>query len=316
MNWSKSSATAVALLVSVSAFDSRAQSSRSAGSNRLVPELHVFALPGFKTRAPGQGATGVIALRAERLSSPQLTLQSDANGTCSNGLQMPAAPRGTHDATASAEWRVQASLVSSDGEQATVDVRWERRVPRPGLLLEGDLVQERRLVLRDRGRGILDVVRRSGEAPGVCDTFAIGVELRFASPDDVANAGLGYDLWLIDRASGDAVGRARAQARQGDDATYAFAPQRLTGAAGEVRVTISGTVTGRARHDGSIDLTFDTNQAVARDGGVRGDGGRKRIPVQAGETVEFEMPEALKALLPDDLRQHDYALRVTTERLW
>jgi len=211
---------------------------------------------------------------------------------------------------------VQATPVASDGEQATVDVRWERRVPRPGLLLEGDLVQERRLVLRDRGRGILDVVRRSGNAPGVWDSFAIGVELRFASPDDVEDAGLGYDLWLIDRASGDAVGRARTQGRQGADATYAFASQKLTGAAGDVRVTVPGTVTGRARTDGSIDLTFDTQQVVARRGGTRSDGGRKRMPVRAGETIEFEMPEALKALLPADLQQHDYALRVTTERLW
>jgi hypothetical protein len=38
--------------------------------------------------------------------------------------------------------------------------------------------------------------------------------------------------------------------------------------------------------------------------------------VQSGETIEFELPEPLKAKLPPDLQQHDYALRVTTERLW
>jgi hypothetical protein len=316
MHWSKSSALALTLILTASSLESAAQPSAPVASNRLVPHLHVFALPGFRTRAPGQGATGVITLGPDASSSAQLTLQADASGPCTNSLQMPAAPRGTRDATASAEWRVHATPVSTDGEQATVDVRWERRVPRPGLLLEGDLVQERRLVLRDRGRGILDVVRRAGDAPGVCDSFAIGIELRFGSPADAQDAGLGYDLWLIDRASGDAVGHARSQAEQGEDATYAFAPQRLTGAAGDVRVTISGTVTGRARNDGSIDLTFDTNQAVARTEGIRVDGGRKRMPVRPGETIEFEMPDALKTLLPDDLRQHDYALRVTTERLW
>jgi hypothetical protein len=316
MCWSKSSAFALVLVVSATSFDSAAQSSAAVAPNRLVPELHVFAMPGFRVRAPGQGATGVIALGPEASSSPQVSLQADARGACTNSLQMPAAPPGAHDATASAEWRVQATPVSSDGEQATVDVRWERRVPRPGRLLESDLVQERRLVLRDRGRGILDVVRRAANAPGVCDSFAIGVELRFSSPDDVADAGLAYDLWLIDRASGDAIGRARTQARQGGDATYAFAPQRLTSAVGDVRVAISGTVTGRARNDGTIDLTFDTSQVVGHPGGSRGDGGRKRMPVRPGETIEFEMPAALKTLLPDDLRQHDYALRVTTERLW
>jgi hypothetical protein len=315
MRWSTFNMLALTLVVSTSSFESRAQSSGFAGQSPLVPHLHVFALPGFQTRAPGQGTTGVIALVPEASDFWAVSLESDTRGPCSNGLQMPAAPLGTHP-NASAEWRVQATPVSSDGEQATVDVRWERRVPQPGLLLEGDLVQERRLVLRDRGRGILDVVRRSGNAPAVCDSFAIGVELRFSSLDDVEDAGLGYDLWLIDRASGDAVGRARTQARQGADATYAFASQKLTSAAGDVSVTISGTVTGRARNDGSIDLTFDTQQGVARRGGTRSDGGRKRMPVRAGETIEFEMPKALKALLPEDLRQHDYALRVTTERLW
>jgi hypothetical protein len=315
MRWPTSTTLALTLVVSASSFESRAQSSAT-GQHRLVPQLHVFVLPGFQTRDPGLTAGGVIALGPEASDYWAVSLESDTHGPCSNGLQMPAAPLGTHPGS-SAEWRVQATPVSSDGEQATVDVRWERRVPRPGLLLEGDLVQERRLVLRDRGRGILDVVRRSGNAPGVCDSFAIGVELRFASPDDVEDAGLGYDLWLIDRASGDAVGRARTQARQGADATYAFASQRLTSAAGDVGVTISGTVTGRARTDGSIDLTFDSRQVVARPGGGTGsDGGRKRMPVRAGETIEFEMPEALKALLPGDLQQHDYALRVTTERLW
>ena len=315
MRWSTSTTLALTLVVSTSSFESRAQSSGATGQNRLVPQLHVFVLPGFQTRSPALAASGVIALAPDASAYWAVSLESDTRGPCSNGLHMPAAPLGSHP-EASAEWRLQATPVSSDGEQATVDVRWERRVPRPGLLLEGDLVQERRLVLRDRGRGILDVVRRSGNAPGVCDSFAIGVELRFASPDDVEDAGLGYDLWLIDRASGDAVGRARTQGRQGADATYAFASQKLTGAAGDVRVTVSGTVTGRARTDGSIDLTFDTQQVVARRGGTRSDGGRKRMPVRAGETIEFEMPEALKALLPADLQQHDYALRVTTERLW
>jgi hypothetical protein len=314
MSFLKVSALSVALVATGSSIESGAQPATAAASNRLVPQLHVFALGGFQN--PDQIPTGVIPLTPEAAQFLTVSLQSDMIAPCSTQLQMPAAPLGADDSTASAEWRVQATPVSTNDEEATVDVRLERRVPRAGVLLEGDLVQERRLVLRDRDRGILDVVRRAGDPSRVCDSFAIGVELRFTSIDDVQDAGLGFDLWLIDRAAGDAVARAHTQARQGADATYAFAPQTLTGAAGDVTVVVGGTVTGRARNDGSIDLTFDTGLSAGRPSGSRSGVGRKRLMVRPGETIEFEMPESLKPKLPADLQHHDYALRVTTERIW
>jgi hypothetical protein len=316
MSWLKSTLLATALTALGATFESAAQTLPAAGPAGLMPQLHVFAIAGFQNRAPGQGVTGVITLAPGAEEYSAVRLLSDVSGPCSNQLQMPADRFGTQT-DASAEWRVEAALVASDGEQATVDIRWRRRVPRPGRILEGDLVQERRLVLRDRGRGILDLVRRAGDAPGVCDSFAIGLELRFQSAQDAADAGLGYDLWLIDRAApGQAIGRVRTQARQGADATYAFAPQTLTASSGEVNVHVSGTVTGRARQDGSIDLTFDTSQAIGGAAGNRSGGGRKRLLVRAGETIEFAMPKPLQAQLPRDLEHHDYALRVTVERLW
>ena len=52
---------------------------------------------------------------------------------------MPARDLGTFDQTASAEWRVEATPVKIDADEATVDIRWSRRVPRPGVLLEGSI---------------------------------------------------------------------------------------------------------------------------------------------------------------------------------
>lgn len=312
--WLKSSALSLALVAVGSSLESGAQPATAATPNRLVPQLHVFALAGFQK--PDQTPTGVIPLTPEAAPFLTVSVQSDVGRPCSAQLQMPAEPLDAHDSTASAEWRVQATPVSNDGEEATVDVRWERRVPRADVLLEGDLVQARRLVLRDRERGILDVVRRAGDSATVCDTFAIGVELRFTSLDDVEDAGLGFDLWLIDRASGDAIGHAHTQASQGADATYTFAPQTLAGAAGDVSVAVGGTVTGRARTDGSIDLTFDTRMGVGGPRESHSAVGRKRLLVRPGETIEFEMPDSVRAKLPADLQHHDYALRVTTERVW
>jgi hypothetical protein len=230
---------------------------------------------------------------------------------------MPAGNLAQFDDTASAAWRVEATPVKIDADEATVDVRWSRRVPRAGVLLEGSTDRVERLTLRDGARGILDVVRSAGPAPGVCETFAIAIELRFGSSADEERAGLGFDLWLIDRgAPSTPPTHVRTQGGQGADVTYGFPPLTLPTAAGPVPLTSSGVVTGRARRDGTIDLTFDAQQAVHDDGGTRSGGGRKRLVVKPGETIEFELPDAQRAKLPPELQHHDFVMRVTTERLW
>lgn len=307
----------VSLLVALgSPFHTTAQPAPSAQETRIVPTLGVYAMPGFKRRAPGLGAGAVIPLREGQPFSA--TFQSDRERQCSHSLQMPARDITAFDKTASAIWRVEAAPVSVDGEEATADIRWSRRVPRPGVLLEESLERVQRLTLRDGARGILDVVHAAGDTPGVCESFGLVVELRFGSPDDVADAGLGFDLWLVDRGAprSASLGRVRTQARQSEDATYMFPPLKMAGATGEVTLAFKGVVTGRARRNGSIDLTFDTEQSVGDAGGWRSDGGRKRLVVQPDETIDFELPETLKAKLPPDLQGHDFALRVTTSRLW
>jgi hypothetical protein len=302
-----------------SSFHTAAQPAPTASSTRVVPTLGIYAMPGFKYRAPGLGAGGTIALDPEESSAPlnTVTLQSDASGHCSHSLQMPAADLAAFDRTASATWRIEATPVTIGDDEATVDIRWIRRVPRPGVLLEDSVEREERLTLRDGARGILDVVRAAGPSPSVCETFAIALELRFGSPADELYAGLGFDMWLIDRgAPWAAPQRVRTQATQGADAAYTFPPLRLIGSAGEVTLQSHGVVTGRARRDGTVYLTFDTTESVRDDKGVRSGGGRKRLLVRPGETIEFELPDPLRAKLPPDLQHHDFALRVTTERLW
>jgi hypothetical protein len=303
-----------------SPFHSTAQPATQAANPRIVPTLGVYAMPGFKYRAPGLGAGGKIPLDLEQSAAPfnTVTLQSDRSGHCSHSLQMPAGDLAAFDETASAAWRIEATPVTVGADEATVDIRWSRRVPRSGVLLEGSTERQERLTLRDGARGILDVVRAAGPMPGVCETFAIAIELRFESSIDEPSAGLGFDLWLIDRGPASTPPmRVRTQGRQGADVDYAFPPLKLTGAEGPVTVSSFGVVTGRARRDGAIDLTFDAQQSVHNDGGSRSGGGRKRLLVRPGETIEFELPDAQRARLPPDLQQrHDFVMRVTTERLW
>jgi hypothetical protein len=276
-------------------------------------------MPGFRSRAPGLGAGGVFRLDLEQSMAPfnTATIQADANGHCSHSLQMPGRSVDASDETASAAWRIEATPVSIGADEATVDVRWSRRVPRPGVLFEQSVERTERLTLRDGARGILDVVRSTGKDPRACETFAIAVELRFASSLDEDTAGLGFDLWLVDRSEpGATPRRVRTHGRQGADVVYGFPPIAFAGADGPVTLSMSGVVTGRARRDGFIDLTFDAQQTVHDDRGSRGGSGRKRLAVRPGETIEFELPDAERVRLPPELADHDFVMRVTTERLW
>jgi hypothetical protein len=307
---------AVLVLVAVgSPLQTAAQPSPAPAPAR-VPSLLVSVMPGFRVPTFEKAVGAEIALAAE--PAPPISITSDAGGACASRLQAPGDPARV-EPSGSASWFIGASLVSQEGDQATIDVRWQRRVPRQGVLLESDLATARRLVLRDRGRGILDLVHAVPGAPGICDSFAIALELRFRSPsNDVPDAGFGYDLWLVDRSGVDAAApvRTRIEARQGIEAPYALPPVTLAGRKGSVRVSLVGAVSGEARADGAVDLFVDTWQSVNGEPRSTGEGGRKRLVVAPGETIEFELPARLKAQLPAELRQHDFALRVTAERLW
>lgn len=309
------SALVLALLAVGSPFHTAAQPATAPGSPR-VPVLVVSVVPGFRVPTFQKAVGGEIPLTAE--AGVPLAITSDAGGACSTRLQAPGDPSDV-DPKGSAFWFIEASLVSREDDEATVDVRWQRRVPRPGVLLETDVTSVRRLVLRNRAKGILDLVHAAPGATEVCDSLAIALELRFRSPGNGdADAGFGYDLWLVDRSPVDAAApvRTRIEARQGTEAAYTLPPVTLSGREGPARVSVVGAVIGEARADGAVDLQVDSWLSASSGRGSSGSGGRKRLVVQPGETIEFQLPEPLKAKLPADLQAHDFALRVTTSRLW
>jgi hypothetical protein len=283
-----------------------------------TPVLRVFALPGYQVRSFQKAVIGEIHFDpATNLSVAMLA--SDVSGPCSSTLPMPAPDPSVFDGKASASWRIEGTLLSTDGDRATIDVRWRRRIHRRQALVEGETMGEQRITLQDGATGILDVVRAAPGAERVCGSFAIGIELGFrSSTAHLVNTGIDYDLWLVDRSSRNPAtpARTRASAHHDQEATYVFPPVKLMSSVGEVSLNVSGAVTGRARTDGTIDISLDTWQSYSVQGGGFGRGGRKRVVVQAGETVEFELPEDLRAGLPPDLRQHPFGLRVTATRLW
>jgi hypothetical protein len=282
-----------------------------------VPVVHIFAVQGFNSRRDPNAAGAKIPLDVNVGQLAAVTLAADKGGACRNSLQMPASDAALADSAASATWRVEVTPVAHTGDEATFDVRWQRRVPRPGRLLQGDFSGERRLTMRDGSRGILDLVQAAPKAQDVCDTFAIGLELGFRSEQaDVKAAGLAFDLWLVDRTGAGEAVRTRIEAGHDRETAYAFRSVTVKGASASAQLSVSGSVIGRARKDGLIDVTIDERHAVSvPDGFVSGDG-RKRLPMRPGETIEFPLPDMVSSKLPPDLQRHNYALRVTAERLW
>ncbi len=282
-----------------------------------VPTVHVFAVQGFNSRRDPNGAGALIPLDRSVGNLAAITMQSDKGGACHSSLQAPASEAAFGDSAASAIWRIEVTPVSHTEDEATFDVRWQRRVPRPGRLLQGDSSGERRLTMRDGSRGILDLVQAAPKAQDVCDTFAVALQLGFQSEEaDVADAGLAFDLWLVDRSGAGQAVRTRIETGQHREVAYAFRPITLQGASASAKLSVSGSIVGRARKDGLIDVTIDERHAVSVPNGFVSGDGRKRLPMRPGETIEFPLARIVSSKLPPDLQARDFALRVTAERLW
>ena len=121
------------------------------------------------------------------------------------------------------------------------------------------------------------------------------------------NEVLRYELWLVHK---DAQGRETrrqmiADARQGQEFTYAFAPIRFevadqpgTDRRFTVTLTLNGSIRGRLQPDGRIAVLLDS--AAGRDLVVRGETspsrggvgeGRKAFTAASGEAVEIKIPK-------------------------
>ena len=316
MSWCKYGCGVLLVVVSAGQGSASAQSPAAPEMQPRLPVVRVFAMPGFTSRREPNAAGASILLDAAASAFSAVTLRADVGGACHSSGHAPASDLALIDDRASAAWRVEVKPVSHAGDEATFDVRWQRRVPRPGRVLQGDDSGERRVTMRDGSRGILDLVQAAPQSQGVCDTFAIALELGFQSPQaDVEAAGLAFDLWLVDRSAGGDARRTRIEARHDHEAAYAFQSVTVKSASGSARLSVSGSILARVRKDGLIDVTIDERHVVlVSDGSVSGDG-RKRLPMRPGETVEFPLHQLRSPKLPQGLRQ-DYALRVTTERLW
>jgi hypothetical protein len=231
-------------------------------------------------------------------------------------------------------WRLAFRLQAFDRQTATIEVRWRRDVEEGANLQPGEDHDGAFTWRAAEGDSrVLDLVRQTPAARPGCDSQAISLEYKAIGPDELREASIAYDLWLVQRLpSGDAhTRRLQAAGRQDDAVRFAF-PAVAIDAPGvgprpggtTLDVSVQGQVRGRVRRDGRLDIAVDAGRLVMARGLGPGLGasGRTHLTVAPGETVELEPPPmsvtasstgSQYAAALEDART---AIRVRARRLW
>jgi hypothetical protein len=246
----------------------------------------------------------------------------------SSGTMIPNGPRGQGPPPgALIDWRFRPRLQSSDSARARIDLHWTRTVNVPAAV-DADTIERRYdLSLLERTHEVLDIVRPPPGTSSSCEGYAIEAELVYRDEPDLENALLQYDVWLIDTdASGkQATDHLEPRGLQGREIEYAFRPQRFDfdgnrNSSGPVSSRLEGSVKGRVRPDGRIDLVVSVLRVVQSDSLGIGDGGGKKVTVSDGETIEVTTPRLSGDVpgVPADsnlFRAGHTAIRVTARRI-
>jgi hypothetical protein len=292
---------------------------------------------------PPQEIRPVLTIRAGQMSG-SIELQKneyvglvllpgfrDSESLCATSLQV-GFNRGDMERAAAA-WHVEGRLVDLRPGEATLDVRWTRRVNRHDLVPADSVAVEQRVVFRAGVNRILDLVRSTRRPVPECDSFGLTYEVEFEGPRELGDAAIAYDLWLVQEdADGELVTeRYQVRARQAEQVDYFFKPvpftadgRRSAAAPAAVLMNVSGAISGRVRTDGKIDLMVDGTRAFsnAASSAAVSSSGRTLVTTQPGETIEIEANLPLARGLPSlgDLNQifgeHRTAVRITAKRLW
>ena len=308
------SALVIALLAVGSPFHTAAQPATAPGSPR-VPVLVVSVVPGFRVRRSRRRWAATSRSTAEAGVPPAIT--SDAGGACSTRLQAPGNPsdvdpRDRHSGSSRRRscrgktTRPRSTCAGSAGCRGRAFC-WKRCDQCPPTGAAGIVPRASSTWCMPRR-----VRRRSATASPSRWSCAFARPAT-AMPTPASGTTCGWSTAARSmRLPRYALDRSAARDRGGLHA----AAVTLSGREGPARVSVVGAVIGEARADGAVDLQVDSWLSASSGRGSSGSGGRKRLVVQPGETIEFQLPESLKAKLPADLQAHDFALRVTTSRLW
>jgi hypothetical protein len=281
----------------------------------------------------GGGVTTSISLADDRWYEALLYAGDTADGTiCMGGGTGPqpwtAAP--VSGSRPMVTWRVAVRRVAFDGGIGTIEVRWSRRVLGAGLQPGGDLDETFTWRAGEGDRRVLDLVRQVPAAMPGCETNGVTLSYRNVGPDELREAALGYDIWLVQQLpSGERRTRfVQSAANQGDTVRFAF-PTVGVDAPGKhnprgpavLDLTVQGWIQGHVRRDGRLDLAVSAGRVVGwrGQGLFNGNAGTTRLTVAPEETVELEPPPLqgdTDGIYADALKDARTAIRVRARRLW
>jgi hypothetical protein len=195
-------------------------------------------------------------------------------------------------------WKVTVKLVSVDAGEIKFDADWARSDVL-GTAEQPVAGGHRTITLREGERHVLDVINAPSHSVDVVNVVIELTASRVEEPG-LENAALDYDLWLVhERENGEKITRRlTVTGRQGENVPFEFAPLDFSLEAGgavdaanaPLKMSVQGKIRGRARPDGSIEISVQSEQAMQL-GGARGAAiGDKNFVVLSGETTAIEFP--------------------------
>ena len=193
-------------------------------------------------------------------------------------------------------WQVDVKPASIGLDIVTFDVDWTRTDVKDGARLIG-AGDHRTITLRQGDRHVLDFINCSPDAR--CANQFLEVQAAPVEDPAVAETAFGYDLWLVHQtAEGGTVTRqALVSGRQGERVSFNFASVPLPldataapGAGSPYRLHVSGTIVGRVRPDGTIEVALSVRREPSAISSLVLGEGTKTFISKLDETTSVALP--------------------------
>jgi len=279
------------------------------GEAPKIPDEILLSILAYSTEA--NGATASVGSASGGTGVYLLAGGFDAGGNPERSLCVSAVGAGSPDEDALARsvhgWRARFEVLAATMEQITLRVDWSRETAaRAGSrqVAAGDV---RTITIKEGQSHTIDFLK-APEGSTECGTsLRVDLSALIAEDERFADKRLAYDLWLVDEAPGQpkVTKYFAATARPGERVDFSFPSLRWPvpdarlsdGQAVEVAANVNGSLRGRLRPDGSMDLYLEANRdlglapvGATASGGV-GDGGRKALRLESGDVLNLVLPE-------------------------
>jgi hypothetical protein len=253
---------------------------------------------------PPDRATGTTSTMAQKAMAPgehrTWYLAAGADGSdnlCDAGV------RGEAPTRAAVWWRVEVEVLEAAADRATLGVSWTRSRRHAGLITEEALAH--RTVQLDLGQHqVLDYLADPPSPACANVVLQLAVD---TVPVPQRQATLVYDLWLeYTGRLGRRWEHQRVTARAGVQMPFRFEAMEWAVeqashdvAVSPVRLEVTGTVLGRLRDDGFVDVAIRTHRDLAWAGSGMGGDGQLDYRAALGEAAGVLLPETVT-----DSRRH------------